>query len=121
MKTSSAKAKGRRLCQGVVSRLLGVFNGKLQDADFQVTSSGATGEDITMSPLARQMFPFSIECKNQESLNIWKALEQAKSNCKEHTPLVVFSRNRSEVYCALKFDDLLKMFESKKHGTNPTT
>lgn len=110
MKTSSAKAKGRRLCSDIASRILAKFT-KLQADDIRVTSSGATGEDLQMSPLARMCFPFSVECKNQETLNIWKALEQAKSNCGAHTPLLVFSRNRSEVYCAMKFDDLLKMFE----------
>lgn len=112
MKTSSAKAKGRRLCVGVVERLLLAFP-QLQQDDLKVTSSGATGEDICMSPLARQNFPFSIECKNQESLNIWKALEQAQNNCGAHTPLLVFSRNRSKVYCAMELDALIGLFMGK--------
>ena len=27
----------------------------------------------------RKLFPFSVECKNQEKLNIWSSLEQSKT------------------------------------------
>ena len=37
---------------------------------------GAGGEDLIMAG-AREKFPYSIECKNQESINIWKSYEQA--------------------------------------------
>ena len=37
---------------------------------------GAGGEDLIMSRSAREKFPYSIECKNQESLNIWKSYER---------------------------------------------
>ena len=39
---------------------------------------GDSGEDILLSPAARKLFPFSVECKNQEKLNIWSSLEQAE-------------------------------------------
>lgn len=71
---------------------------------------GESGEDIHLSPAARKLFPFSTECKNVEKLNIWSALEQAIMNAKDgHTPLVVFKRNRSKVYVALEFEDLLTL------------
>ena len=38
---------------------------------------GESGEDIK-SPSARKEIPYSFECKNQESINIWKSLEQLK-------------------------------------------
>ncbi len=41
---------------------------------------GAGGEDIMLSAKARNMFPYSVECKNQETLNVWKAFEQAEHN-----------------------------------------
>lgn len=70
---------------------------------------GAGGVDIQLSPAAQQKFGFAVEAKNQERLNIWSALEQAEENADELVPLVVFKRNRSEIYCAMKFDDLLEL------------
>jgi hypothetical protein len=54
---------------------------------------GAGGEDIMLSAKARNMFPYSVECKNQESLNVWKAFGQAVSNCGDHTPMLVIKKN----------------------------
>ena len=70
---------------------------------------GDSGEDILLSPAARRLFPFSVECKNQEKLNIWSALEQREDNSNNHIPLVVFKRNRSKTYAVLEFDSLLKL------------
>ena len=58
---------------------------------------GAGGEDVVMARAAREKFPFSIECKNVERLNVWSAYEQATQNCKGYEPLVVIKRNRSKV------------------------
>ena len=54
---------------------------------------GAGGEDLIMSRSAREKFPYSIECKNQESLNIWKSYEQAQQNSGNYEPIVVIKRN----------------------------
>jgi len=55
------------------------------------------------------LFPFSVECKNQEKLNIWSSLEQAEINSGKHAPLVIFKRNRSKTYAVLEFDKLLEL------------
>ena len=110
MKTRSAKNKGRRLQKEVQERLLEVYHGLLENDDIRVAIMGESGEDIKLSPLARKHFPYSTECKNQEKLNIWSALQQAEENTKPGTdPLLVFRRNRSETYVALKFEDFLKL------------
>ena len=57
---------------------------------------GAGGEDLIMSRSAREKFPYSIECKNQESLNIWKSYEQAQQNCGDYEPIVVLKRNNQK-------------------------
>tara|TARA_B100000929_G_C15273152_1_gene340899 strand:+ start:220 stop:600 length:381 start_codon:yes stop_codon:yes gene_type:complete len=94
MKTQSAKAKGRRLQQWVRDLLIKTFN--LQEGDIESRSMGASGEDIMMSPLARSYFPYSIECKNTEKINVWKSYEQAKSNSKQFEPMLVIKRNNSK-------------------------
>ena len=105
MKTSSKKAKGRRLQDAVCNRLVEHFEGKLEPGDLRPALMGESGEDLKRSPLARRLLPFSFECKNQEKLNIWSALKQAQSNCPNgDKPVVAFKRNNSEIYITLKFE-----------------
>ena len=79
MKTRSAKNKGKRLQNSVRDILLETFT-QLEEDDVKSTTMGESGEDIQLSPAARKLIPFAFECKNQEKLNIWSALEQAESN-----------------------------------------
>ncbi len=76
---------------------------------------GVSGEDVQLSEAAVKKFPFSVEAKNTEKLNIWAALEQSETDNRDLTPLVVFKRNRSEVFCAMKFDDLLKLLKDNQN------
>lgn len=111
MKTSSVKAKGRSLQKHVRDLLYKTFP-TLEEGDVESTSMGASGIDIKLSPKARKLFPYSVECKNQESLNVWASFKQAEANVVKGTdPLLVFKRNRTEVYCMLKLDDFLKLFD----------
>ena len=110
MKPQSAKAKGRNLQKNVRDLILEKFN-QLEEDDVRSTSMGASGEDLLLSPAARKLFPFSVECKNQESLNIWSAIEQAENNSGNHIPLVIFKRNRTKTYAVLEFDKLLKLLD----------
>ena len=91
MKTSSAKAKGRRLQQKFMQLLIEKL--EIDPEDIESRSMGSGGEDLIMSKAARHKFPFSVECKNQERLNIWSAWEQANSNKGVYEPLVVIKRN----------------------------
>ena len=115
MKTSSAKAKGRRCSQEVKDLLLQA--GGIADQDIIVTPSGVTGPDLLLSLSVNNRFPFVIECKAQEKLNIWKALSQAENHqkCMEHhEPVLFFKRNRSKLYVALDADYFLKNFRGIK-------
>ena len=91
MRTQSKKAKGRRLQQWVRDLLIEKL--EVHPEDIESRSMGAGGEDLIMSRSAREKFPYSIECKNQESLNIWKAYEQAQQNSGNYEPIVVIKRN----------------------------
>ena len=94
MKTSSAKAKGRKLQQWFANVLVETLG--LDSEDLESRPMGSQGEDIIMGRESREKFPYSIECKNQEAVNVWKAYEQAESNCGKYEPLVVIKRNRSK-------------------------
>ena len=85
MKTSSAKAKGRRFQQWVRDQLIESLN--VHPEDVESRSMGAGGEDLIMARAAREKFPYSIECKNQEALNVWKSYEQ---------PVVFIKRNNQK-------------------------
>ena len=113
MRPQSCKNKGRRFQQKIASSIIDTFP-HLTDNDVRSTSMGAQGEDIQMSPLARQSLPLSIECKCVERLNVWQCLEQAASNAQTHTgatPCLVFSRNRSRAYAVLPWDCVLELYK----------
>ena len=92
MKTSSAKAKGRKLQQWFANVLVEGLG--LDRDDLESRPMGSQGEDIILGKQSREIFPYSVECKNQEAVNVWKAYEQASENCRGYEPLVVIKRNR---------------------------
>ena len=57
---------------------------------------GAGGEDIMLSAKARNMFPYSVECKNQEKVNVWQSYAQAVDNSGNYEPIVVLKRNNTK-------------------------
>ena len=113
MKPRSAKNKGKRLQNKIRDLILEKFD-ILEPDDVRSITMGDSGEDILLSPAARKVFPFSVECKNQEKLNIWGALEQAEENSGNHTPLVIFKRNRSKTYAVLEFNQLLELLSESE-------
>ena len=120
MNTASCKAKGRTLQKEIVMLLRKRFafdlhyedNTVCEDCysgDITARPMGCSGTDVVLSPQAQQKIVYDIECKAQENLNIWSAMTQCEANTKEgRVSLLVFKRNRTGVYCCLKFDDLLK-------------
>lgn len=115
MKTRSAKAKGKRLQLNIRDRLRDIFKNKLEDGDIETTIASESGIDIKLSPSARKLIPFDIECKNQERMDIWSCIKQTEENSKEvgRIPMLVFSRNRSKIYCVIEFDNLMKLLYEK--------
>ena len=107
MKTQSAKAKGRKLQQWTRDRLIESLD--IHPEDIESRSMGAGGEDLIMSRAARKAFPYSIECKNQEAINIWSAYQQASENAGEYTPLVVLKRNKSKPLVLLDAETFIKL------------
>ena len=91
MKTQSAKAKGRRFQQWVRDKLIEVLD--IHPEDIESRSMGAGGEDLIMARAARETFPYSIECKNQEKINLWESYKQATENSGKYEPVVFIKRN----------------------------
>lgn len=71
---------------------------------------GATGEDVLLSPAARVVVPYQIECKNKGKSQIHTFYEQAEEHG-EHEPLVIVKRDYGIPLAVLKaetFFNLLK-------------
>ena len=109
MKTQSAKAKGRRLQQWFRALLIEKLD--IHPEDIESRSMGAGGEDLIMARAARQRFPYSIECKNQESINVWKSYEQAQENSKDYEPVVVLKRNNTKPLVLVDAEYFVKLHE----------
>jgi hypothetical protein len=112
MKTQSAKAKGRKLQQWFTKLLVDVLG--LDEEDMESRPMGSQGEDIIMGKLSRSRFPYSIECKNQEAVNVWKAYAQAEENCKGYEPLVVIKRNRSKPLVLVDAEHFVGLFADNR-------
>ena len=109
MKTQSAKAKGRRLQQWVRDLLIEKLN--VHPEDVESRSMGAGGEDLIMARAARERFPFSVECKNVEKLNVWEAYEQAKSNSNDYEPIVIMKKNQKKPLVVVDADFFISLFK----------
>ena len=78
----------------VVSKL--VEHLQLNPDDLESRPMGSSGEDVIMGVQSRELFPYSVECKNQEKVNVWAAYEQSEANCGKHEPLVVIKKNHKK-------------------------
>ena len=109
MKTSSAKAKGRKLQQCVRDLLIEKLD--VHPEDIESRSMGAGGEDLIMARAAREKFPLSVECKNQEKVNVWESYKQAEDNSKDYEPVVVIKRNNSKPLVLVDAEYFVSMFK----------
>jgi len=111
MNVRSAKAKGRRLAERFRQLILALERTLTID-DVFVNPSSLNGEDLLLSPKAREIFPFAVECKNQERIDIWSAIAQAEGHAEgtERVPIVVFSRNHAKDYVICEAETFLKQW-----------
>jgi hypothetical protein len=107
MKPQSCKAKGRNLQKWVRDQLIEQLN--IHPEDIESRSMGAGGEDLIMARAARQKFPFSVECKNVEKLNVWEAYEQAKVNAGTYEPIVVMKKNHKKPLVVIDAETFIKL------------
>ena len=111
MKTQSAKAKGRRLQQWIRDQLIEELD--VHPEDIESRSMGAGGEDLIMARAARTKFPYSIECKNQEKVNIWESYKQAETNSKDYEPILVIKRNNHKPLVLVDADYFVNLHKEK--------
>ena len=89
----------------------------LSPDDCRSTSMGAGGEDVQLSPLARSLVSYTIECKNRKAVAVFKDYEQAKTHGLVE-PLVILKQNNSKPLAlvdAEHFLDMLQKLNDLKH------
>lgn len=91
--TASAKAKGRNLQQWVCKRISEITRIPYVQSDdaceIHSREMGQAGTDIVLRGKALEKFPFSVECKACENLNLKQTVDQAKSNVYKGTDWII--------------------------------
>jgi len=113
IRPQSAKAKGRKLQQAVRDSILDSFP-TLEADDVRSTSMGAGGADVQLSPAARKLFPYSVECKNLAKIAVFNYYEQSRTNAGNYEPLVVIKQNRSKPLAVVDLDHFMNLVRSSK-------
>ena len=76
---------------------------------------GCGGEDIQLSPAARHLFPYSIECKAFKSFAIYKVMDQASENCpKGAEPVAIIKADRQKPLAVMDADHFFKLTKKGK-------
>lgn len=120
--TQSRKQKGRKHQQEIAADIRNeITNGDLSIHDVWSTSMGASGIDVKLSARARAAFPFAVECKRQEQINVHNAFIQAQDNAKKEglSPLLVSRRNHEPAIAVIEwsvFKSLLKRLYTLEFG-----
>ena len=116
---SSAKAKARRLQNWAaekISGLLGLPWG--YDEMIAPREMGQSGVDVRLVGEALDRFPWSVECKNQETWSVHSWIEQAQKNVIPDTQwLLICARNNKKPVVILDgevFFQLLSLKRGKK-------
>jgi hypothetical protein len=112
MTPQSAKSKGRNFQKLVRDRLLKAFPSLEQD-DVRSTSMGAGGEDLQLSPAARKLIPYQIECKSKAKSQIHTYYDQAAEHGK-YEPLVIVKRDRHIPLAVVRLDHFIELLQRKE-------
>lgn len=118
IRPQSAKQKGRKLQQTVRDAILDRFP-SLHPDDVKSTSMGAGGEDVQLSPAARQLLPVTIECKAVAKIAACRFYDQAvehaakKAGCE---PIVVMKENRGKPLVIVDMEYFLQLMYIKANG-----
>ncbi|MCB0627944.1 MAG: hypothetical protein KDC43_29465 [Saprospiraceae bacterium] len=97
-----------------------IDNLNIDPEDIESRSMGASGEDLIMAKAARTKFPYSIEAKNVERINIWETWKQALANSKTYEPIVFLTRNRQEPLVVLRAEHFILLIKQMQDSDGNT-
>ena len=118
MKTKSAKAKGRKLQDWVKTNLIYYLNlsQKVIDIGSHIRCAimGERGADVMLSSSIKHLFPFSIECKNQETFKgMYKIIDQA-GNHDKYPPIAFLKMNQKEPLILMEAKTFFEVYFNDK-------
>ena len=109
----SKKARGRRLQNWTKTAILKHYL-DLSPRDVRGAVMGDSGADIKLSEKAFKIFPFNVECKNQEKINVWAAYSQAEQHG-DGEPLVIMKRNKHKPLAVLDAEEFIRLMSLLKN------
>lgn len=110
---ASSKAKGRIGQQAIRDKILETFP-HLHTDDVRSTAMGQQGEDIQLSPKAREVLPISAEVKRRKNLKtVYDFVGQAKQGG-EYEPVVFFRADRQEWLVITQLDHYMELVSKWK-------
>jgi hypothetical protein len=95
-----------------ISDITGIPCGK--DELIESREMGQAGSDVKLIGEAKKLFPFAVECKRQEKLNLHDAIKQAKANQDANKTLdwlVISRRSNEEAIITMDADRFFAMYE----------
>ena len=105
----SRKSKGAKFQREIKELLMETFT-NLEEGDILSTTMGDSGADLKLSPAARRVFPFSVECKAQEKVSLRQWWEQAKANSTDElAPLLITKQSRKEPLVVMNLQTFIKL------------
>jgi len=116
MRTSSAKAKGRRLQDWMKEKLITMLGLHLDTDLIKTAMMGESGVDVRLIGPIKKQFPFSIECKNQEKYKgVYSALDQAATHSSME-PLLVIKMNHRKPIIVLDAEYFLEVYFGRSNN-----
>ena len=106
-------SKGRNFQKKIKELIQECFD--LNEDDIRTAIGAENGPDVILiNKESRDKVGLAIECKNSQSLSIWKALDQAKAHAKNTNlePTLIFHRSvqgNSDVWLTCPFEHYLNL------------
>ena len=109
----AGKAKGRRLQQGAAKKISDMLHLPWgPDEMIASREMGQAGVDVRLIGIAKKLFPFSVECKNQEKWAIHQWIKQAQENELSNTKwLLIAKRNHMDPVVIMDADAFFHIWE----------
>lgn len=99
IKVRSAKQKGLNLQKNVcekISAITGIeYDQSSDQSEIASRPSGQHGTDVILRGEALKRFPYSVECKSSESLNLVDTIDQSKANVIKGTDWLIVHRRKA--------------------------
>ena len=105
---ASAKSKGRRLQNWVRDLVLKTFP-SLHPDDVKSAVMGESGVDIKLSPAARKLFNYAVECKAHAKHSVYTLYDQAVANQGTSEPLLIIKGDRRKPLAIIDAEHLFAL------------